>query len=121
MRQAFKVAVGKYRSEVLMLAFVAEILVSPLADGHPLVGGFLALTVMVLIFAGASYMANRRIVRYVAVPVAGVWLVARILEALADPATFMRIWRRSRVSCCLVRCFGRFLTASTGCRRLRAA
>ena len=35
--RTFKVAVGKYRSEVLMLAFVAEILVSPLADGHPLI------------------------------------------------------------------------------------
>ena len=85
MRRALKVAVGKYRSEMLMLAFVAEILVSPLADGHPLIGGFLALTLMVLIFAGASYMANRRIVKYVAVPVAGVWLVARLLEASRRP------------------------------------
>lgn len=88
MRRAVKVAVGRYRSEMLMLAFVAEILVSPLADGHPLVGGFLALTLMVLIFTGASYMANRRIVTHVAVPVAGIWLVARILEAFADPRHF---------------------------------
>jgi voltage-gated potassium channel len=88
MRRAFKVAVGKYRSEVLMLAFVAEILVSPVADGHPLIGGFLALTLVVIIFAGASYMANPRIVRYVAVPVAGVWLVARLLEAFADDRHF---------------------------------
>lgn len=84
MRRTLKVAVGKYRSEILMLAFVAEILVSPLADGHPRVGGLLALTLMVLIFAGASYMANRKILKYVAVPVAGVWLVARLLEAFAD-------------------------------------
>ena len=41
MRRAFRITVGKYRSEMLMLAFVAEILVSPLADGHPLIGGFL--------------------------------------------------------------------------------
>ena len=88
MRRAFQGAVDKYRSEVLMLAFVAEILVSPLADGHPLIGGFLALTLMVIIFAGASYMANRRIVTHVAVPVAGVWLVARLLEAFADPRHF---------------------------------
>jgi voltage-gated potassium channel len=88
MRRAFKVAVGKYRSEILMVAFVAEMLLSPLGDGHPLVGGFLALTLMVLIFAGASYMANRNIVRYVAVPVAGVWLVARLLEAFADGRHF---------------------------------
>jgi len=83
-----QVAVGKYRSEILMLAFVAEVLVSPLADGHPLIGGVLALTLMVLIFAGASYMANRKIVRYIAVPVAGVWLAARLLEAFADGRHF---------------------------------
>jgi voltage-gated potassium channel len=88
MRRTLKVAVGKYRSEILMLVFVAEILVSPLADGHPIVGGFLALTLMVLIFTGASYMANRRIIQYVAVPVAGVWLAARLLEAFADPRHF---------------------------------
>jgi len=85
MRRAVKVAVGKYRSEILMLGFVAQMLASPLADGHPLIGGLLALTLMVQIFAGASYMANRRIVRFVAVPVAGIWLVARLLEAFADP------------------------------------
>ncbi len=84
MRRAIKVAVGKYRSELLMLAFVAEILVSPLADRHPLLGGLLALTLMALIFAGASYMANRRILQYVAIPVAGVWLVTRLLEAFTD-------------------------------------
>ncbi len=88
MRRAFRITVGKYRSEMLMLAFVAEILVSPLADGHPLIGGFLALTLMVIIFAGASYMANRRIVTHVAVPVAGLWLAARLLEAFADPRHF---------------------------------
>jgi hypothetical protein len=85
MRRAAKVAVGKYRSELLMFAFVAEIVASPLADGHPRIGGFLALTMMVLVFAGASYMANRKILQYVAVPVAGVWLIARLLEAFADP------------------------------------
>src|SRR5277367_235873 len=85
MRRAFKVAVGKYRSEILMLAFVAEIVASPLADSHPRAGGLLALTLMVLIVAGASYMANRRILKHVAIPVAGAWLVARLLEAFADP------------------------------------
>ncbi len=88
MRRAFKVAVGKYRSEILMVAFVAEMLLSPLGDGHPLAGGFLALTLVVIIFAGASYMANPRIVRYVAVPVAGIWLVTRVLEAFANSRHF---------------------------------
>jgi hypothetical protein len=88
MRRAVKVAVGKYRSEILMLGFVAQMLASPLADGHPLIGGLLALTLMVQIIAGASYMANRRIVRFVAIPVAGIWLVARLLEAFVDPRHF---------------------------------
>src|SRR5271165_2450850 len=86
--QALKDAVVRYRSEMLMCAFIAQMLLSPLADSHPLIGGFLALTLIVLIFAGASYMANRRIVRYVAVPVAGVWLIARLLEAFADGRHF---------------------------------
>jgi voltage-gated potassium channel len=88
MRRTFKVAVGKYRSEILMLALVVEILVSPLADGHPRIGGFLALMVTVFFFAGASYMANRKILQYVGIPVAGVWLVARLLEAFVDGRHF---------------------------------
>ena len=71
-----------------MLAFVAEILVSPLADGHPLIGGFLALTLVVFFFAGASYMANRKILWRMGIPVAGVWLVARLMEAFVDGRHF---------------------------------
>jgi hypothetical protein len=88
MRRSVKLALGRYRSEILMLAFVAEIVASPVADSHPLIGGLLALTVMALVFAGASYMANRKILMRVAVPVAGVWLIARLLEAFADDRHF---------------------------------
>jgi len=67
-----------------MCAFVAEMLVSPLADSHRHLGILLALSLLLLILAGASYMANRRILRMVALPVAGLWLAARTLEAFAD-------------------------------------
>jgi len=84
MRRDFRLFVGKYRSEMLMCAFVAEMLVSPLADSHRHLGILLALSLLLLILAGASYMANRRILRMVALPVAGLWLAARTLEAFAD-------------------------------------
>ena len=57
-----------HRSELLMCAFVAQVLASPLADKSPHIGGILALFLIVLPLIGASYMANKRIVRLVVVP-----------------------------------------------------
>jgi hypothetical protein len=71
-----------------MCAFIAEMLASPLADNHRHFGALLALVLLLMILAGASYMANRRIVRLVVLPVAGVWLTARILEGFADGRHF---------------------------------
>ena len=74
----------KYRSELLMCAFVAQMLASPLADSRPHIGGVLAVLLLLLILAGLSYMANKRIVRLLVIPLAGIWLVARALEAFGD-------------------------------------
>src|SRR5580704_3258499 len=73
-----------HRSELLMCAFIAQMLAQPLADENPHIGGVLALLLMLLLLVGASYMANRRIVRFVAAPLAGIWLIARALEAFGD-------------------------------------
>jgi hypothetical protein len=73
-----------YRSELLMCAFVAQVLASPLADKSPHIGGLLAFCLLVLLLIGAAYMANKRIVRLVVVPFAAIWLVARALEAFGD-------------------------------------
>jgi len=67
-----------------MCAFVAQMLASPVADSRPHLGWLLALALLFILFAGASYMANRRIIRLVVFPVAGLWVVARFLEAFAD-------------------------------------
>jgi Ion channel len=67
-----------------MCAFIAQLLISPLADRSPYIGGVLALSLLLSLLAGASYMANRTIVRRVVLPIAGVWFCARLVEALGD-------------------------------------
>jgi hypothetical protein len=89
MRQrAFKVKLARYRSEILMCAFVAEIIASPLADSHRYFGGFLAVLLLMQLLLASTYMASRRIVKLVVLPVAGVWLLARLVEAFSDPRHF---------------------------------
>jgi hypothetical protein len=72
---------SRYRIEIFMCAVIAEMLASPLADTHPRVGVVLGLVVLLLVLAGIGQMANRRIVRRIVLPIAGVWMTTRILEA----------------------------------------
>lgn len=74
----------KYRSEVLLFALITQIVASPLADSHPLIGALLAAFVLSLILVGASYLANSRTIRFAGFSIAGLWLVARMLEALGN-------------------------------------
>jgi hypothetical protein len=76
--------VRRHRSALLMCAFVAQILASPLADKDAHVGALLALALLTTLLVGAGYLANRRIVRLVVVPVGALWVVARALEAFGD-------------------------------------
>jgi hypothetical protein len=80
--------VKKYRSELLLCAFIAQILASPLADSNPQVGAALALLLLLLMLAGATYMASRKIVCQLVLPLAGIWLVTRILGAFGDSRHF---------------------------------
>jgi len=73
-----------YRSPLLLCAFIFQLLLSPLADSHPHVGGALALSLLLIFLGGASYMGNRRAVRFVVLPLAALWLAARMLEAFGD-------------------------------------
>ncbi len=73
-----------YRSELLMCLLVAEMIASPVADYHPRVGALLAALIGLSLLAAASYMANRKIVKVVVLPIAAVWLVARLLEAFGN-------------------------------------
>jgi Ion channel len=74
----------QYRSEVLMWVLIVEVLASPAADQNPRAGALLAVSLFLAVLVAASFMANRRIVRMVVIPIAGVWLLARALEAFGD-------------------------------------
>lgn len=76
--------VETYRSGFLAAVLVAEMMISPLADYHPRLGALLALSIVLALLAAASFMANQRIVKMVVLPIAAVWLVARLLEAFGN-------------------------------------
>ncbi len=74
----------RHRSELLMWALVAEVIASPAADYHPLVGGALALVVLLSLLAALTYLGSRRVVLNLVLPITAFWLVARIIEAFVD-------------------------------------
>jgi ion channel len=74
----------RYRIEILMWALVAEILASPLADIHPRAGALLGFAVLLMVLSGIGYIANRTFVRRIVLPVAAIWMIARIIEAFGD-------------------------------------
>jgi hypothetical protein len=74
----------RYRSELLMCAFIAQVLVSPLAESRPHLGELFALLILLQVLAGASYMASRRVVKFLVIPLVGLWFVTRALEAFGD-------------------------------------
>jgi Ion channel len=76
--------VKRYRSELVMCAFIVQMLASPLADKHPLIGGVLALLLFGLILTSVSFLANRKIVYFLVLPLSALWLLARTLEALGN-------------------------------------
>ena len=73
-----------HRSESLVFLFVGLVLLSPLGESDPHIGGLIALGILVLMLVGASYMGRRKVIRNVVLPLAALWLLARIVEALGD-------------------------------------
>ena len=74
----------KYLSELVMCAFIAQILISPLADKDHRVGGVLALLLFAQILIGLKFLANRKIALFLVLPLAALWMIARALEAFGD-------------------------------------
>jgi len=97
---------------MLMGTLVALMLASPLADRDRRVGGVLAFAQLLLLFVGASYLANRHIVRRVVVPIAVVWLFARLVEAFGDSRHAIHTWRHSQDWLSRVRSYGLYWTGS---------
>lgn len=78
--------VQRYRSELLACLLVAEMLISPVADYHPHAGAALAAFIWLVVILAARYMAARRLVLMVVLPLAALWVIARLLEAFGDPS-----------------------------------
>jgi hypothetical protein len=76
---------ARHRIKLVMWALVAEMLASPLADAHPRAGALLAFGVLSMVLAGARDFANRTVIRQVVLPVAATWMLARLIEAFANP------------------------------------
>jgi len=74
----------RHRSELLMWILILEMLASPAADYHPLIGAALAVVVFLSLIAGVTFLADKQIVRVAVLPIAGLWFVARALEAFGD-------------------------------------
>jgi Ion channel len=78
----------EYRSELLLCALIAEIVISPLADSHPFFGGLLAASVLLMLVIGAQYIVHNKVVQLVGFPLAGIWIIARGLEAFGNQHRF---------------------------------
>ncbi len=76
---------ARHRIKIVMWSLVAEMLASPLADSRPRVGALLGFVVLLLVLAGVGHFANRLVVRRIVLPVAGIWMITRIIEAFGNP------------------------------------
>jgi hypothetical protein len=76
---------ARHRIKIVMWALVGEMLASPLADSHPRVGALLGFAVLLIVLAAVGHFANRLVVRRVVLPVAGIWMITRIMEAFGNP------------------------------------
>ncbi len=75
----------RHRAELLGVAFVAQILASPLADDDPHAGAVLALILLAILMMGVSYQVNRKVAYLTLAPFCLLWFLARMLEAFAGP------------------------------------
>jgi hypothetical protein len=71
-------------SLLLMWALLVLTLVSPLADFRPRLGAVLTAAYLVCVIAGAECWGNKKIILRLALPLAGLWIIARLLEELGD-------------------------------------
>lgn len=74
----------RHRIRIFMCALIGEMLASPLADSRPRAGAVLGVAVLLMVLAGVSQMANRKIVGRVVLPLAGLWMIARIVGAFGN-------------------------------------
>ena len=74
-------AITHYKSQLILIALLVEILLSPLADTHPRVGAIFALLTLGLMLSMLRDVAPRWMLGPFLLPAAGLWISARLLEA----------------------------------------
>ena len=75
---------NSHYAAIVVGALVAEMLASPLADYHRLAGAVLGVVVLCVLLLGIKHIGNRKVIRRLVLPAAGVWAIARALEAFGD-------------------------------------
>ena len=103
--------IKRHRAVLLAIAFIAQILASPLADRDPHAGAILALILLATLVVGTSYQVNRKVAYPVLLPFCFLWLVARMLEAFSGPGHIYSHLRRLLASASRVRLFSSSFTA----------
>jgi hypothetical protein len=74
--------IRKYRSELVMWLFIGLLVGSPAADLHPLIAFAMSMIFYVTVLYGSTFMAESKIVVRVVLPLAGLWMLAHVLELL---------------------------------------
>jgi hypothetical protein len=75
---------SRHRIQILVWALVVEMLASPLADTHPRVGSLLGFAVLLMVLGGLSEIAAGTFIRRIVLPIAGIWMTTRMIEAFCD-------------------------------------
>lgn len=75
----------------MMWVLIGVTLASPLADLHPLIGALIALIVLSSVLAGASLVGSKKIIVRIAIPVAIVWILARLFEEFGSGHHFYHL------------------------------
>jgi hypothetical protein len=86
MQHSMRHVIVKYRSEFLLISLIAVMLASPLIDESRPLAGVIAFLQLLLLVAGAHYLADRQVVRKVVIPLGILWVFARFLDAWGDPS-----------------------------------
>jgi Ion channel len=82
---------ARHRIVIVMWALVAEMLASPLANSHPRAGVLLGFGVLLMVLSGIGAIADRTVVHRTVIPIAIVWMIARIVEAFVNPCPYANL------------------------------
>jgi Ion channel len=94
--------IHEYRSELLMWIFVALLAASPLTDLHPRIGFVMSLMLFLVLMAGTTFLAPKRMVLLRVYPLAGLWLAAHIAQILFGETFHVSPYIGLALSCAII-------------------